>query len=235
MGFSKRWKSKPDLAARVVYPSAAIFTQLKSILASYPDLQAKVEFVPNTQKALPASAVLMSSGTMSLAVAMSAIPGAIAYRLNTLSYWLGKLLVKVPYIGISNLLLKRGLHPEFIQGAASTKQLAAEIVRATEPAAAVEAADGAKELGELLSDATAAAAGTWDARVVARLPLQSMVGAMTGRFCVNPSHRCPDDLLGWKADYRSALDGVAERPELACSRISAVSSMLMQASVMLWP
>lgn len=163
-GFQQALETKPDLRARVVYPSEAIFTQLKSILACYPNLQAKIEFVPNTQKALPASAVLMSSGTMSLAVAMSAIPGAIAYRLNTLSYWLGKLLVKVPYIGISNLLLKRGLHPEFIQGAASAKQLAAEIVRATAPSAAVEAAEGAKELRELLNPASDATAAAWLAR-----------------------------------------------------------------------
>ncbi len=163
-GFQQALATKADLRARVVYPSEAIFTQLKFILASYPNLQAKIEFVPNTQKALPASAVLMSSGTMSLAVAMSAIPGAIAYRLNTLSYWLGKLLVKVPYIGISNLLLKRGLHPEFIQGAASAKQLAAEIVRATEPTAAVEAAEGAKELRELLNPASDATAAAWLAR-----------------------------------------------------------------------
>lgn len=163
-GFQQALETKPDLQARVVYPSEAIFAQLKSILASYTDLQPKIEFVPNTQKALPASAVLMSSGTMSLAVAMSAIPGAIVYRLNTLSYWLGKLLVKVPYIGISNLLLKRGLHPEFIQGAASPKQLAAEVVRATEPAAALEAAQGAEELRELLNPASDATAAAWLAR-----------------------------------------------------------------------
>ncbi len=163
-GFQQALATKPDLVARVVYPSEAIFEQLKAILASYPELQSKIEFVPNRQKALPASAVLMSSGTMSLAVAMSAIPGAIAYRLNTFSYWLSRFLVKVPYIGISNLLLKRGLHPEFIQGAASAKQLAAEIVRATEPAAVTEAAEGAKELRELLNSASNATAAAWLAR-----------------------------------------------------------------------
>ena len=55
---------------------------------------------------------------MSLGCALSGIPGAIAYRLNPMSYWLGRL-VKVKYIGIANLLLDRPLYPEFIQSAAS--------------------------------------------------------------------------------------------------------------------
>ena len=93
----------------------------------------------------------MSSGTMSLACALSGIPGAIVYRLNPVSYWLGRLLVKVPYIGIANLLLDRPLHPEFIQGAAKPKRLAEQILTALDgPKAARSAATGADELRECL-------------------------------------------------------------------------------------
>jgi lipid-A-disaccharide synthase len=82
------------------------------------------------------------------------------YRLNPLSYWLGRMLVKIPYIGIANLLLKRPLHPEFIQGAAKPKRLAEQILTALDdPQAGHAAAVGAAELRGLLhagSDATAA-------------------------------------------------------------------------------
>jgi lipid-A-disaccharide synthase len=161
-GFRRAKASKADLQAKVVYPSDRIRDVLESVLAEFPDLRSSIELVPNRESGLQASAVLMSSGTMSLACALSSIPGAIVYRLNPLSYWLGRMLVKIPYIGIANLLLDRSLHPEFIQGAASTERLAKQILRALEdPQAAQAAADGAKELGSLLRAGSDASAAGW--------------------------------------------------------------------------
>jgi lipid-A-disaccharide synthase len=161
-GFRQAQQSKPDLKGKVVYPSQRIRDVLESVLDQYGDLKTSIELVPNAESGMPASAVLMSSGTMSLACALSAIPGAIVYRLNPLSYWLGRILVKIPYIGIANLLLKRPLHPEFIQGAAKTDRLAKQIVRALDdPKAAQEAAEGAAELRKLLNAGSDASAAEW--------------------------------------------------------------------------
>ncbi len=161
-GFRKAKARRPDLTARVVYPSEQIRKLLESILATHADLRESIEWVANTEKALPASAVLMSSGTMSLACALSAIPGAIVYRLNPLSYYLGRLLVKVPYIGIANLLLGRELHPEFIQNAAKPERLAEEILRAIDdPDAAKTAASEAAELRYLLQTDSGITAADW--------------------------------------------------------------------------
>ena len=161
-GFRQAQQSKPDLKAKVVYPSQRIRDVLESVLDQYGDLKTSIELVPNAESGMPASAVLMSSGTMSLACALSAIPGAIVYRLNPLSYWLGRILVKIPYIGIANLLLKRPLHPEFIQGAAKTNRLAKQILRALDdPKAAQEAEDGAAELRKLLNAGSDASAAEW--------------------------------------------------------------------------
>jgi len=159
-GYKKARQSKPELKATVVYPSENILQQLQSILQTDPELAESIDFVSNIETGVAASAVLMSSGTMSLACALSGIPGAIAYRLNPLSYWLGKMLVSVKYIGIANLLLDRPLHPEYIQGAASASNLSEELARALEdPSAADDAMSSAEQLRELLhagSDATAA-------------------------------------------------------------------------------
>ncbi|WPJ95428.1 lipid-A-disaccharide synthase [Coraliomargarita algicola] len=161
-GFRQARGSHPDLQATVVYPSEQIRAQLEAVLAAEPDLAAHIQLVANSQQSLPASAVLMSSGTMSLACALSAIPGAIAYRLNPMSYWIGRMLVKVKYIGIANLLLDRPLHPEFIQDAASASQLSRQLIRALEdPAAAEQAAAGAQELCELLHAGSDASAAVW--------------------------------------------------------------------------
>ncbi|MFP4157126.1 MAG: lipid-A-disaccharide synthase [Opitutales bacterium] len=148
--FSRALKQSPELTACVVYPSPQILNQLKSILDAYPDLRDKIRLEANGQAALPARAVLMSSGTMSLAVALSGIPGAIAYRLNPISYWMGRYLVKIPFIGIANILLERSLHKEFIQGAANPARLGREILSACSSERADEAAAAASELNRIL-------------------------------------------------------------------------------------
>lgn len=107
--------------AVVLYPSEFIKDVL---LAANPSTNVKL--LP-TGSPVAASAVLTSSGTMSMHCALAAIPGAVVYRANPLTYVMGRMLVKVPYLGIANLLLKEPMYPEYIQGAATPKALAAEL------------------------------------------------------------------------------------------------------------
>ncbi len=71
-----------------------------------------------------ASAVLTSSGTMSLNCALAGIPGAIVYRAHPITAWLGRRLVQVPWLGIANLVLGEPLYPEFLQRDARPEVLA---------------------------------------------------------------------------------------------------------------
>jgi lipid-A-disaccharide synthase len=121
-------------AARVIYPSAVIREVIEQ--SGVPE---GVELVQNTGEPVAASAVLTSSGTMSLHCAIAGLPGAIAYRANPLTYLLGRMLVKIPYLGINNLLLKAPMYPEYLQGAASPRALAAELRSCLEDAKRVEA------------------------------------------------------------------------------------------------
>ncbi len=59
--------------------------------------------------------------------ALAGIPGAIVYRAHPLTYLIGKRLVKVPYLGIANLLLGEPMYPEYLQGAAQPRALAEEL------------------------------------------------------------------------------------------------------------
>lgn len=164
-GFRKALAVRPDLKATVVYPSEQIRAQLLEILEAESELASRIELLRNGAQGVAASAVLMSSGTMSLACALSGIPGAIAYRLNPVSYWLGRILIRVKYIGIANLLLDRALHPEYIQGAANADALLRELKRVNEDKlAAAEAAQSAVELRELLHAGSDASAAEWLAR-----------------------------------------------------------------------
>ncbi len=119
--------------ARVIYPSEAIREVIER-----GGLPRGIELVQNAGEPAAASAVLTSSGTMSLHCALAALPGAIAYRANPLTYLLGRMLVKIPYLGINNLLLKEPMYPEYLQGAASPRALAAELRSCLEDTGRVE-------------------------------------------------------------------------------------------------
>jgi lipid-A-disaccharide synthase len=73
--------------------------------------------------------VITVSGTATLEIALLGIPMVIVYRLSPLSYWLGRLLVKVPFIGLPNILAGKGVVREFIQHEATPANIAGEIAR----------------------------------------------------------------------------------------------------------
>jgi len=112
--------------AVALYPSAEIRTQLEELLSRGPR-GIDVELRAASDEPVQASAVLTASGTMSLECALAGIPGALTYRTDWLTYLLGRMIVKVEFIGIANLLLKEAVYPEFIQGDATPERLAAEI------------------------------------------------------------------------------------------------------------
>jgi len=140
----------------VLYPSEAVRDVLR--VANPP---ANVRLQPMGTP-VAASAVLTSSGTMSMHCALAAIPGAIAYRTNPLTYLLARYWVKIDYIGIANLLLKEPMYPEFIQGAATPAALAAELRACIEdPARAARTAAQAARLRQLLSQPAGGTAADW--------------------------------------------------------------------------
>lgn len=116
----------PEHPVVIVYPSDAIRETEAAILSQYPDLQKGIS-LETLAEGQHASAVLTSSGTMSLEVALAGIPGSIVYRANPLTYMIGRRVVKIAYLGIANILLDRPAWPEFIQGAATPKALADQL------------------------------------------------------------------------------------------------------------
>lgn len=142
--------------ATVLYPSAQIETVLRA--ASPP---ARVSLVP-IGETVPASAVLTSSGTMSLHCALAGIPGAIVYRANPMTYAIGRMLVKVPYLGIANLLLDEPMYPEYLQGAATPAALAREMAECRrDPARRRRTLAQAERLREILTQPAGEDAARW--------------------------------------------------------------------------
>ena len=52
-------------------------------------------------------------------------PMVVVYRMSTLSWWMGKLLVKVAFVSLVNLLTGRRVVPELLQGALEPGAVAA--------------------------------------------------------------------------------------------------------------
>jgi len=75
-----------------------------------------------------ADVALAASGTVSLELAMTGTPAVIAYRMNPLTAWLAKRLVKVPYASIVNLVLERGAIPERLLSDCTPEALADELI-----------------------------------------------------------------------------------------------------------
>ncbi len=125
-GFAGFRKAQPEARAVVLFPSAEVLTAARKVLAKWPHLSGAVDLRENAGSTA-ASAVLTSSGTMSLHCALAGIPGAVVYKTKTLTYFLARWLVSIDYIGMANLLLKEPMYPEFIQGAASARALAEQL------------------------------------------------------------------------------------------------------------
>jgi len=145
--------------AVILYPSEAIRSQLAA-LGLPPDVR-----LQRTGAAVPASAALTSSGTMSMHCALAGIPGAIAYRTDALTYLVGRWLVRVPYLGISNILLGEPIYPEFIQGGSSPGALAAELSACVgDPLRRERTAAQSAKLRAMLPNPPGAGAGDWLSR-----------------------------------------------------------------------
>lgn len=72
-------------------------------------------------------AIMTTSGTASLEIALLGVPMVIAYKLSPLTYWLGRWLLKTPYIGLPNIILGKPVVKELIQHKANSENLTAEI------------------------------------------------------------------------------------------------------------
>ena len=107
-----------------------------------------------THEVMRAADFLMAvSGTVTLEAAVLETPMLITYRLGRLSYWLARLLVRVPFVGLPNLVADRGIVPELLQHDATPQGLAAtalEILRSPARQGTMRAAlaDVRRRLGE---------------------------------------------------------------------------------------
>jgi len=62
-----------------------------------------------------AQAAVVTSGTASLETALFDVPQVVCYKTSWLTYWTGRVLIKVPYLSLVNLIAGNQVVPELIQ------------------------------------------------------------------------------------------------------------------------
>ncbi|MFO1242747.1 MAG: lipid-A-disaccharide synthase [Rickettsiales bacterium] len=66
---------------------------------------------------------LVKSGTVALEVAKTGLPMIVAYKVNPVSAWLLKRMIKTPFANLVNILAGREIIPELLQGQCTPKKL----------------------------------------------------------------------------------------------------------------
>ena len=72
-------------------------------------------------------AIMTTSGTASLEIALLQIPMVIAYKLSAMTYFIGKYLVNTRFIGLPNIIAGKGIVKELIQSDVTADKLADEL------------------------------------------------------------------------------------------------------------
>lgn len=105
-------------------------------LADCSDLDIRlVEPAERHRRMAACAAVLAASGTVTLELAMLGTPMVVSYRVAPLTYFLGRLLIKVRYASLVNLVARQEVVPELLQDAATPEAISRELDRLlTDPA-----------------------------------------------------------------------------------------------------
>ena len=100
-----------------------------------------------------ADVALAASGTVTVEAALLGVPMVTFYRVTRPSWLMGKLLVRVPFYSMVNLIAGRALVPELMQDQMTGERLAAEVLRLlSDPAARARMQAGLAEVREKLSE-----------------------------------------------------------------------------------
>ena len=115
--------ARREVVFRMVLPHESLLQSVRAFEQVIPRLELQVS---RLDEALQTAAVaLTKSGTITLECAYFGVPAVVFYKTSTLTYVVGKQLVKVKYLAMPNLLADEAVYPEFVQGAATAENLAA--------------------------------------------------------------------------------------------------------------
>lgn len=118
---------------RAARPELQVVVAATSV-ARYPEAEGVQLVVDDPRPVFAAAdAGLCKSGTTTLEAALADLPMVITYRLHPVSNFIAMRLLRVPWVGLVNLVAGEGLCPELIQSAATPGALAAALLPLLDP------------------------------------------------------------------------------------------------------
>ncbi len=118
---------------RFILPVAGTldFKQMQEEIRPYQDQGVSLELTSgDSQKTLGrCHLAIMASGTVTLEAAILGIPILIVYKFSPVNYWIARLLIDVPYVGLVNWVAGEKIIPEYIQGRVVPKAIMEGAVR----------------------------------------------------------------------------------------------------------
>jgi lipid-A-disaccharide synthase len=114
-----------------------------------------------------ADAAMCKSGTTTLEAAVAGCPLVVAYRTSGWTYWIARRVVKIPHIGLVNVVAGREVAREFVQDALQPNAVSDELEKLLDPSSARR-----KEVERGLAEVRAKLGTPGAAARVARLALE---------------------------------------------------------------
>ncbi len=104
---------------------------LQSILNSY---KVKVHLTSGNIYDLMniADTAIAASGTVTLEAAILGVPVVVVYKMSAITYFIGRLLVKIPHISLPNIVMEERMIPELLQDEVTAENVAKEAMRLLE-------------------------------------------------------------------------------------------------------
>ncbi len=76
--------------------------------------------------------VIAASGTVTLEAALCGVPTILIYRVSALTYRIARFFVKIPYVGLANLICNKPVMPELLQADANADKISAHALHMLE-------------------------------------------------------------------------------------------------------
>ncbi len=118
-----------DISFIVATPSEAEVPLIRGLLEKQP-LPSNIEIVSGRTREIlrQADAVIVASGTATIEAALMRCPMVIIYKVNPITYILGRLLIKIDHIGMVNIVAGGEICPELVQSAADQKSITSALL-----------------------------------------------------------------------------------------------------------
>ena len=119
----------PHLKFLIPFSNSETELLIKSVMGRMHILEGdQFRVIDDSHEALGASDfVFAASGTATLEALFLRKPMVICYKLASISYFIGSRMLKIPYVGLPNLLAKDRIVPEYLQNAVTRDALLAEL------------------------------------------------------------------------------------------------------------